>query len=196
MTVMTERTPHMSVGEFEAIARFAEKETEAVRFEFIGGRIEEKGVPDGDHNRIWLWLSRLCMQHRPDLGFWGGDLGLIVEGYREGRARPDGVLAPLDFPSGQGEWMDPDGVLMTVEITSYDSDTDRRDRREKPVAYALAGIPVYLLIDRDACALVVHSDPSPDGYRDVHTVLFGKPVTLPKPVGFTVETEALKDYAR
>ncbi|SER50058.1 Putative restriction endonuclease [Streptomyces qinglanensis] len=49
----------------------------------------------------------------------------------------------------QGEWADPAGVLMTVEVTSYDSDTDRRDRQEKPAAYAAAGIPVCLLVDRD-----------------------------------------------
>ena len=31
---------------------------------------------------------------------------------------------------------------MAVEITSYDSDTHKRDRIEKPRAYAEAGIPV------------------------------------------------------
>ncbi|MFE0509953.1 hypothetical protein [Streptomyces sp. NPDC058964] len=36
--------------------------------------------------------------------------------------------------AGHGEWADPKGVLLVVEVTSHDSDTDRRDRQEKPVA--------------------------------------------------------------
>ncbi len=35
---------------------------------------------------------------------------------------------------------DPDGLLMAVEVTSYDGDTDRRDRQDKPNAYAAADI--------------------------------------------------------
>lgn len=56
MTVMAERTSHaaqMSVEEFERIAAFAAKDTDdAVRFEFIDGRIGVKQVPDGDHNTV------------------------------------------------------------------------------------------------------------------------------------------------
>jgi Uma2 family endonuclease len=188
----------MLVDEFERIAAFAAKESEAVRLEFINGRIGDKGMPDGDHNEIWMWLNKRCIQHRPELGLYSGEQGLKIEAYRQGRARPDGSLAPEGLFAGQGEWAEPDGVLMTVEITSYDSDTDRRDRREKPAAYADAGIPVYLLIDRDACTLTVHSEPKPGGggYRDVHTVDYGSKVTLPDPVGIELDTEILKNYVR
>ena len=63
----------------------------------------------------------------------------VIETCREGRARPDGSLVPADAFVGQGEWADPAPVLMVVEVTSYDSDTDRRDRVEKPRAYAETG---------------------------------------------------------
>ena len=109
--------------------------------------------------------------------------------------RIDGVLAPVDHFVGQGEWADPRGVLMAVEITSYDSDTHKRDRIEKPRAYAEAGIPVYLLIDRDNLSILVHSDPDvEDGYRDIHVVRLGGKVTLPDPVGIELDTEDLKQY--
>ncbi len=34
------------------------------------------------------------------------------------------------------------------------------------------------------------------GYRNVHRAPFGAQVTLPDPVGFTLDTEALKNYVR
>ncbi|WP_266386699.1 Uma2 family endonuclease [Streptomyces canus] len=198
MTVMAERTvqtPQMSVEEFERIAAFAAKETDdAVRLEFINGRIGVKKVADGDHNSVIVWLSKRCMRARPDLDLYQGQ-GLRVEKYREGRARPDAVLVPEDHFAGHGEWADPSGVLLVLEVTSYDSDTDRRDRQEKPVAYGAAGIPFYLLIDRNACTVKLYSDPDPGvGYRDSRTVPFGVQLLLPQPLGFELDTEKLKHY--
>lgn len=87
---------------------------------------------------------------------------------------------------------------MVVEVTSYDSDTDRRDRHEKPAAYGQAGIPVYLLIDRDACTVTVHSRPDRrvGGYRDIRLTDFGETAVLPDPVGIELDTEILKNYVR
>ncbi|MFE6175377.1 Uma2 family endonuclease [Streptomyces sp. NPDC056464] len=195
MTVMAERaSSQLSVDMFERITEFAEREDETVRFEFIDGRIVLKKVTNGNHGAITMWLIRQCMRARPEL-----DLnplqGLKVEAYRQGRARPDGVLAPVDHFVGQGDWADPQGVLMAVEITSYDSDTHNRDRVEKPRAYAEAGIPVYLLIDRDELSVLMHSDPDLEGvYRDIHVVRLGGKVALPDPVGIELDTEELKLY--
>jgi len=198
MTVMAERatqSPQMSVEEFERIAAFAAKETDdAVRFEFINGRIGVKKVADGDHDTIVMWLARRCMQVRPDLDLYQGR-GLHVEKYRDGRARPDATLVPEAHFAGHGEWADPSGVLLVLEVTSHDSDTDKRDRQEKPVAYGAAGIPFYLLIDRDACTVKLYSDPDPEvGYRDLHKVPFGDVVLLPDPLGIELDTEKLKQY--
>ncbi|MFE0193648.1 Uma2 family endonuclease [Streptomyces sp. NPDC058989] len=194
MTVMAESTSQMAVEDFEVIASAA---PETVTLEFIDGRIEVKHVPDGDHGEIIRWLQKRCMQHRPDLWLYADERGLKVEAYRKGRARPDGVLAPDGHFAGHGEWSDTDGVLMAVEVTSYDWDTDRRDRQQKPEAYAAADIPVYLLVDRDICAVVVHTNPDPGGcYRDIHRAPFGEQVALPDPVGITLDTETLKNYVR
>ncbi|MFI9760856.1 Uma2 family endonuclease [Streptomyces sp. NPDC051963] len=198
MTVMAERalqTSQMSVEEFERIAAFAAKETEdAVRFEFINGRIGVKKVADGDHDTIVMWLARRCMRARPDLDLYQSR-GLHVEKYREGRARPDATLVPEAHFAGHGEWADPSGVLLVLEVTSYDSDTNQRDRQEKPVAYGAAGIPFYLLIDRDACTVKLYSDPDPEvGYRELRNVPFGDRLLLPEPLGIELDTEKLKEY--
>ncbi|MFD4598334.1 Uma2 family endonuclease [Streptomyces sp. NPDC058464] len=195
MTVMAERTSsQMSVDVFDRISEFAERVDDTVRLEFIDGRIGVKKVTNGDHGSIIMWLIRQCMRARPELDL-NPTQGLKVEAYRRGRARPDGALAPVGHFAGQGDWAETRGVLMVVEVTSYDSDTHNRDRGEKPHAYAEAGIPVYLLIDRDSLSTLVHSNPDPeDGYRDIHVVKLGGKVSLPDPVGIELDTEELKQY--
>ncbi|MBT2479149.1 Uma2 family endonuclease [Streptomyces sp. ISL-94] len=194
MTVMTDR-PQMLTEEFETVARIAAREVEGLRFEFINGRLGVKAVPDGDHGTIIEWLTRICMQSRPELWLYA-EQGIKIQQYRSGRARPDGVLAPSGALAGQGEWVEPEPALMVVEVTSYDTDTDARDRHEKPRGYAETGIPVYLLIDRDTCEVTVYSEPDGSRYESVRTVPFGKGVELPDPVGITLQTEALKDWVR
>lgn len=140
---------------------------------------EVKPVPDGDHGEIVMWLLRRC----------------IIEKYRGGRARPDGSLAPEGTFAGRGEWAEPDGVLMTVEVTSYDPDTDRCDRVEKRDACAAAGIPVHLLADRDDHSVTVHSEPEGGPYRSRTTRPYTAVVKIPDPVGITLETGKPKDRA-
>ncbi|MEU4026497.1 Uma2 family endonuclease [Streptomyces anulatus] len=180
---------------FEDLARHAIRAEEALRLEFVSGKLGVKAVPDGDHGRIIEWLTRLCMQADPNRWLYP-EQGLRVETYRKGNARPDGAFARSGAFVGQGEWASPDDVLMVVEVTSYDEDTDRRDRVEKPRAYAETGIPVYLLIDRDSCEVKVHSGPDGVRYEQVVTVPFGKTVTLPDPVGIELDTEPLKSWVR
>ncbi|MFJ8108837.1 Uma2 family endonuclease [Streptomyces sp. NPDC096132] len=191
MTPRTEQQPQMSVEEFEELERHA---PETVRLEFVQGKVQVKPVTDGNHDQIIAWLQRLCMQHRPELWLYG-DRGMKVEQYRNGRARPDGVLAPFGFLEGHGDWSDAADVLMAVEVTSHDSDTRQRDRVEKPDGYAAAGIPVYLLIDRDDCSVVVYNQPENGRYRHEEKLPFGASIKLPDPVGFTLDTEPLKKLA-
>ncbi|MCZ4512245.1 MULTISPECIES: Uma2 family endonuclease [unclassified Streptomyces] len=190
MTPMTADRPQMSVEEFEELERHA---PESVWLEFINGKVVVKPMADGNHREIIAWLQRLCMQHRPDL-WLHAESGLKTERYRKGRARADGVLVPVGGLKGQGEWSEAEAALLAVEVTSYDSDTHQRDRVEKPDGYAAAGIPVYLLIDRDDCSVTVFTDPEDGRYRRQVKESFGASVKIPAPVGFTLETEQLKEF--
>ncbi|MEV0600796.1 Uma2 family endonuclease [Streptomyces sp. NPDC050315] len=191
MSVTADR-PHMLPGEFEELARAAARTTEGLRLEFINGQLGVKAVTDGAHGRIMQWLLRRCLQERPEL--FMHSQGLKVEAYRTGYAIPDGVLAPNDAFLEAGDWADPEPALMVVEVTSYDSDTHRRDRIDKPRAYAETGIPVYLLIDRDSCEVTVFSEPDGARYERVAIVPFGKEITLSDPVGISLDTEPLKNW--
>ncbi|WP_194832120.1 Uma2 family endonuclease [Nocardia sp. XZ_19_369] len=185
----------MTTEEFEELARAADRIAEGVKLEFIDGQLGAKAMPDGDHDRIIQWLIRVFMMFRPEL-FLTPERGLKIERYRKGRARPDGALADADAFVGQGEWADPEPVLLVAEVTSGDQDTERRDRQEKPRAYAETGIPVYLLIDRDSCEVTVHSRPRGSRYEEVLKVPFGATVKLPDPVNVALDTEPLKAWVR
>lgn len=189
MTAATEYVT-MPVEEFEDLAQNA---AESVRLEFIGGRVGVKAMADGDHDEIVQWLQEVCAEARP--GYWlYPERGLAVEAYRRGRAHPDGTFTPKGSFRGQGEWADPSAVLMLVEVTSSDPDTDRRDREDKPRAYAETGIPVYLLVDRDSAETIVHCEPADGVYTTIVKRPFGKAVRLPDPVGFTIDTEPLREW--
>ncbi|MEU8923932.1 Uma2 family endonuclease [Kitasatospora sp. NPDC048545] len=193
MTAISER-PQMLPEQFEEFARHPGRTVEGIRLEFINGKLGIKPVPEGDHGRIVQWLNRICIQARPELHVH--DQGLKIEGYRGGFARPDGTLADAGAFVGRGDWATTEDVLMVTEVTSFDSDTDRRDRVEKPRAYAEAGIPVHLLIDRDSAEVVVHSQPDGVRYESVRTLPFGRTVRLPDPVGISLDTEPLKNWVR
>ncbi|MFH0243184.1 Uma2 family endonuclease [Streptomyces sp. HK10] len=83
-----------------------------------------------------------------------------------------------------------------AEVTSYGPDTGRRDRVDKRDAYAAAGTPVHLLVDRDDHSVTVHCEPEGGTYRSRTTRPYGAVVEIPDPVGITLRTEKLKDYAR
>ncbi len=185
----------ITTEQFEELAQAADRIAEGLRLELIDGQLGVKAMPDGDHDRIIQWLIRVFLMFRPEL-FVTPERGLKIDRYRKGRARPDGVLADADAFVGQGEWADPESVLLAIEVTSDDRDTDRRDRHEKPRAYADTGIPIYLLIDRDSCEVSVYSKPKGNRYEQIVTVPFGAVVKLPEPVDVELKTEPLKNWVR
>jgi len=183
---------HIQVEDFEELALRA---PEGVKLELIDGKLEVKPLPDNRHRAIVVWLSRLFMQLRPELALYH-EQDLKIGAYRKGHATADAALAPLDhFIAEDNNWASPDGILMVVEVTSHDRDTDRRDRIDKVRGYAEADIPVYLLIDRDNDTLVVYSEPKNGTYQQSPSYPYGAMVELPAPVNVTLNTEKLKDYA-
>ncbi|MFD5565243.1 Uma2 family endonuclease [Kitasatospora griseola] len=188
---MTDERPQMFPDQFESIAEAADRRD--VTFEFVGGRLRVKPMPDGDHAEIVMWLTERCLAQRPDLRLYPGRR-LRLSG--DCRTKPDGVLSRRRAFVGDGEWSDPAEVLMVVEVTSQDLHARGCDREEKPVAYAKAGMPVFLLIDRVAGVVMVFSEPRGGRYESVVTLAHGHVVQLPEPVNVTLETEELKDFSR
>ncbi|MEU5213268.1 Uma2 family endonuclease [Streptomyces sp. NPDC020742] len=100
---------------------------------------------------------------------------------------PDATFAPteLDLFLDAEPWMPSDGVALVMEVTSSNPERDWKAKRH---CYARAGIPLYLLVDRSKAAITLFSDPSGDDYVGNNTAPLGKPLPLPAPFSFELET--------
>ncbi|MET8180754.1 Uma2 family endonuclease [Streptomyces sp. NPDC005336] len=163
---------------------------EGFRAELIEGEIVVTPPPDGDHeDHIGLLVNQVARRAAMDLQF-SGNKGLKVP--RGGlcvrnHVIPDGTFAPTELRLFRGAepWMPCEGVVMVTEVTSTKPERDRTAKRH---CYARGGIPLYLLIDRDSSDVTLFSDPEGADYRQHVTVPFGKPLDLPAPFSFSLET--------
>lgn len=158
------------------------------RVELIEGEICVTPPANGEHEEIVSEVADQVVERRQDrsLRNYTG-IGLNVPGASEtGHVVPDLVIAPKGSFDDQEEWHEPSGVVLVAEVTS--TSTADRDREKKILGYARAGIPVYLLIDREEGEVVVYSEPSGDGYAKGPKRKLGLTVPLPAPLGFELDT--------
>lgn len=169
---------------------------EGSKAEFIDGEIVVTPPPDGEHEDYFSTLVRHVLRHSVNEMDIAGTKGLILPGSERTqhlRVIPDATFAPRELRLFRGAptWMPPQGVAMVAEVTSTNP---QRDRVAKRHAYARAGIPLYLLIDRERATAILHSEPS-DGDHDDYAVTrvapFGKPLPLPEPFEFELDTGEL-----
>ncbi|MEU1477985.1 Uma2 family endonuclease [Streptomyces sp. NPDC005760] len=163
---------------------------EGFRAELIEGEIVVTPPPDGEHeDYIELVVNQVYRRSGTDMQF-SGNKGLKLQGGGDcprDHLIPDGTFAPrnLRLYRGADPWMRCDGVAMVLEVTSTKPKADREAKRR---CYARSGIPLYLLIDREASSVTLFSDPEKDDYREHCTRPFGKPLRLPEPFAFDMET--------
>ncbi|KAF2780442.1 Uma2 domain containing protein [Streptomyces sp. OM5714] len=163
---------------------------EGFRAELIEGEIVVTPPPDGDHeDYIGLIVSQVHRRSVTDMQF-SGNKGLKLknaDGLPADHVIPDGTFAPAGsrLYRGAEPWMPCDGVSLVLEVTSSKPKADRETKRH---AYARGDIPFYLLVDRQESSITLFSDPGHDDYRQHCTVTFGKPLTLPAPFSFDLDT--------
>ncbi|MET9934041.1 MULTISPECIES: Uma2 family endonuclease [unclassified Streptomyces] len=174
---------------------------EGSRVELIEGEVHVSPLGDGQHAEVVAELCDRFTDRERQIGCYTG-IGLKAPGVpaepggpdrTDGRAGPIGnrllpdlVLAPRGSFKNELVWQSPDPVLLVAEVTS--SSTASRDRVQKIRAYARAGIPLYLLIDREAGEAAVCSGPAGDDYDHKSVHKLGTPVPIPAPLGFTLDT--------
>lgn len=118
---------------------------------------------------LGLSIPRLCRIYEPDL---------VVVPRAVLAAGPDNEPVPAEE------------AKLAVEIVSKSN--ARTDRVEKLRAYAVAGIPLYLLIDRFADEgpwVTLFSAPVDGHYRHSDGAPFGASITLPAPIGLVLDTK-------
>lgn len=162
------------------------------RVEVIGGELVVSPIPVIWHEKACQWLLFSFVEAYEANGWWGDTYGQI-------KLPPTGDLIEPDFMILRDVSTLPDlestrpldRVLLAAEVTS--SSSIQRDREVKPRACALAGVPLYLLVDRftKPVTISLHSEPGTDGYAKVTTVTAGEKLRLPAPFNLTLDTSSL-----
>lgn len=154
------------------------------RAELIDREIIVTPPPDGNHETALSKLIwRIARSSSVELAI-APNKGLITP---SGRFIPDLTVGLEGTFADQEAWMPTEGVLLVVEVTSNNPNRDRETKRK---GYAAAGIPLYLLVDRQQRTVVLHSEPDGNAgdYLSVHYEPYGKDVLLPAPFDFALET--------
>ncbi|MFD3610404.1 Uma2 family endonuclease [Streptomyces atroolivaceus] len=166
---------------------------EGWRAEIDEGQIVLVPPPHAHHNSIAETVQRLLYRGLPDdLGIYQ-TLGVHVAPLDKLYV-PDLVVLPRELVTAAdpetSDPLDASEALLIVEITSKGD--AREDRTKKYRAYARAGVPMYLLIDRfdtRGAMTTLFTEPDGDGtYKRSDPVPFGKPLLLPEPFDVTLPT--------
>ncbi|MFC9752573.1 Uma2 family endonuclease [Streptomyces sp. NPDC056921] len=167
---------------------------EGWRAEIDEGQIVLVPPPHAHHNGIAAKVQRRLYKDLPEELEIYQTLGIHVAALDKLYV-PDLVIMPSELIDAAdpevNDPMDAADALLIVEVTSKGNARD--DRTKKYRAYARAGVPMYLLIDRfdtRGAMATLFTEPNEDGtYKHSEPVPFGKPLTLPEPFGTTLLTD-------
>ncbi|MGW6635151.1 Uma2 family endonuclease [Streptomyces cyaneofuscatus] len=166
---------------------------EGWRAEIDEGQIVLVPPPHAHHNGIAAKVQRSLYATLPDdlevyqtLGIHVAPLGKLYV--------PDLVVMPTELIDAAdpetSDALDAAEALLVVEITSRGN--AREDRTKKYRAYARAGVPMYLLIDRfdtRGPMSTLFTEPNDDGtFKHTDAAPFGKPLALPAPFDVSLPT--------
>jgi Uma2 family endonuclease len=161
---------------------------EGSKVEIIEGIITVSPAPAYRHDVIAARIQRRLYSVVPEDWEVFQTLAIAVPS-RLGMLIPDLVVAPVREHTESDTHIPAALAELVVEVTSKPNARD--DRVGKPAAYAAAGIPLYLLVDRwapDGPTATLHGEPKGDVHRPLSTAKFGEPIKLPAPFGLVIDT--------
>lgn len=150
-------------------------------------------VMQADPGHIHGLPGRSLVRHTPEpFEAWSARGLLVADDYRP---RADAVvIRGEDRPADDAcaDW--PAQIaLAVVETVSTTRTAIKRDYEDKRERYAAVGIPVYLIVDpNDATWHLLELDGR--CYVETGKGIFGQPIALPAPLGFTVQTRSWHPY--
>ncbi|ANB08197.1 restriction endonuclease [Streptomyces ambofaciens] len=161
---------------------------EGSKVEIIEGIITVSPAPGLPHNVTASRIHRRLVSAIPEEWEVFQTLAIAVPS-RLGMLIPDIVVAQLPDHAESDTHIPAALAQLVVEVTSRSN--ARHDRVSKPAAYATAGIPLYLLVDRWAPGgptATLYGEPKGDVYRVLGAAKFGDPLRLPAPFDLTLDT--------
>jgi Uma2 family endonuclease len=177
---------------WDDLVRFREEMEwpEGSKVEIIEGIVTVSPTPANQHNLIAVMVQRRLYSVIPEDWEIFQTLSIAVPS-RLGMFIPDLVVVPTAEVDGPGNYIPAAAAELVVEVTSKSN--AQHDRISKPAAYAAAGVPLYLLIDRWAPGgptVTLYGEPQGDVYRVLHAGKFGEQIALPEPFDLKLDTGA------
>ncbi|MFJ4202493.1 Uma2 family endonuclease [Streptomyces sviceus] len=158
------------------------------KVEIIEGIITVSPAPAPRHNVIAERIQRRLYSVIPD--DWGVfQTQAIAVPSRLGMFIPDILVAPIEECTDAETYLPAAVAELVVEVTS--GKNARHDRVSKPAAYASAGLPLYLLVDRwapEGPTATLYGEPQEDVYRPLAVAKFGELLTIPAPFDLVIDT--------
>ncbi|MFB8183021.1 Uma2 family endonuclease [Streptomyces sp. NPDC055966] len=178
--------PRPRPGNLREVAEKIEEAT-GLRVQVLGGKLVMSPTPRGKHagvvRRLRRQLEGASLPDGLDV-YEVSSIGLPAD--PDDYVTPDLVVLPEEWEEDENWLADPEDAALAVEVISPSEKS--RDIRDKADWYAVARVPVLLVIDPRKATRTLHTRPDDGAYQDVLPGKFGEPVPLPEPLHGDVAT--------
>jgi Uma2 family endonuclease len=184
--------PRPRPGNLREIAEKIEAAT-GLRVQIVGGKLVMSPTPRGKHAGVVKRLRRqLEAAALPD----GLDVyevsSIALPEDPDDYVTPDLIVLPTEWEDDDDWLADPEDAALAVEVISQSEKS--REIRDKADWYAVARVPVLLVIDPRKGTWALHMRPDNGAYRDVLSGKFGESVPLPDPLDVEIVTDGFPVY--
>ncbi|MFI6007949.1 Uma2 family endonuclease [Streptomyces sp. NPDC051243] len=194
MSVSPGAWPHLRPrpGNLREIAEKIEQAT-GLRVQILGGKLVMSPTPRGKHAGA---VKRLRRQLESGVLPEGLDVyevsSIALPDDPEDYVTPDLIVLPTDWEEDDDWLAAPEDAALAVEVISQSEKS--REIRDKADWYAVAHVPVLLVIDPRNGTWALHTRPDNGAYQDVLPGKFGESVPLPEPLDIEIDTAGFPLY--
>jgi Uma2 family endonuclease len=182
---------HPRPGNLRTVAEQIEQAT-GLRIEILGGVFVMSPTPRGTHAGT---IRRLRRQIEPQLpaGLAPYEVSSIaMPGDEDDYCTPDLIVLPDSWDTDD-EWLiDPDDTELAVEVISRSEKAQQI--KHKNGWYSVAGVRVLLVVDPRCGRWDLYTHPRDGVYHGHLDGVYGDPIPLPAPFGFSLDSGCLPRY--
>ncbi|MET9384726.1 Uma2 family endonuclease [Streptomyces sp. NPDC002928] len=183
--------PKPRPGNLREVAEKVEEAT-GLRVQVLGGKLVMSPTPRGKHAGVLRRLRRQLDAAMPE-GLDMYEMSSIASPEDpDDYATPDLIVLPTEWDEDDGWLADSEDAALAVEVISKSEKS--REIRDKADWYAVARVPLLLVIDPRKGTWSLHTNPDNGAYQDVMPGKFGESVRLPEPLGVEVATDGFPVY--
>ena len=184
--------PRPHPGNLREVAEKIEEAT-GLRVQIVGGKLVMSPTPRGKHAGVVKGLRRQLEGSGLPVGLDVYEVSSIaLPDDRDDYVTPDLIVLPTDWEEDEDWLADPEDTALAVEVISQSEKS--REIRDKADWYAVARVPVLLVIDPRNGTWTLYTRPDNGAYQDVLPGKYGETVPLPEPVRVDVATGGLPLY--